>query len=118
VGQAETGLGRAYNVADGADTTWAEFINGLAALLDLPPVRASIPRRLAYPVGWVMEKWAGWRGNNRRPLATRMAVEFLGTHQAFSIERARRELGFRPRVFLEEGLRQTGDWLRVEGYIA
>ena len=118
VGQAEIGLGRAYNVADGTDTTWAEFINGLAALLDLPPVRISIPRRLAYPLGWAMEKWAAWRGSDRRPLVTRMAVEFVGTHQAFPIERARRELGFRPRVFMEEGLRRTVDWLRAEGYIA
>lgn len=116
-GQAEVGLGRAYNVTDGTATTWAEFINGLAALLNLPPVRTSIPRSLAYPVGWTMEKWAAWRGNNRRPLLTRMAVEFVGTHQSFSIERARRELGFRPRVFLEEGLRQTGAWLREEGYV-
>jgi nucleoside-diphosphate-sugar epimerase len=90
----------------------------LAALLDLPPVRISIPRYLAYPAGWAMEKWAAWRGRACRPLVTRMAVEFVGTHQAFSIERARRELGFCPCVFLEEGLRRTVDWLRAEGYVA
>jgi nucleoside-diphosphate-sugar epimerase len=116
VGQAEVGLGRVYNVADGAETTWAEFINGLAALMGLPPVRFSIPRRLAYSVGWLMEKWAGLRGAGHRPLLTRQAVETLGTHQGFSIDRARRELGFEPKVFLEEGLRLTGEWLRAEGY--
>jgi len=114
VGQPEVGLGRAYNVADGAETTWAEFTNGLAALLGLPAVRTSIPRRLAYPVGWLMEKWASLRGGDHRPLLTRMAVEFVGTHQGFCIDRARRELGFQPRVFLEEGLRLTGAWLEKE----
>lgn len=116
VGQAEVGLGRVYNVADGAETTWAEFINGLAALMGLSPVRFCPPRRLAYPVGWLMEKWAGLRGAGHRPLLTRQAVETLGTHQGFSIDRARRELGFEPKVFLEEGLRLTGEWLRAEGY--
>ena len=66
VGQAEVGLGRAYNVADGAETTWAEFTNGLAALLGLPPVRTSVPRWLAYSAGWLMEKWTGSRGGDHR----------------------------------------------------
>jgi len=118
VGQAEVGLGRAYNVADGTAITWAEFTNGLAALLGLPPVRTSVPRRLAYPVGWLMEKLTGLRRGDHRPLLTRMAVEFVGTHQGFSIDRAWRELGFEPEVFLEEGLRLTGEWLREEGLLS
>jgi len=117
VGQPEVGLGRVYNVADGAATTWAEFVNGLAALLGLPPVRASIPRALAYPAGWLMEQWAGLLGAGHRPLLTRMAVEFVGTHQGFSSARAQRELGWQPRVFLAEGLRRVGEWLREDGYI-
>jgi nucleoside-diphosphate-sugar epimerase len=118
VGQAEVGLGRAYNVADGTETTWAEFTNGLAALMGLPPVRTSVPRWLAYPVGWLMEKWTSLRGGDHRPLLTRMAVEFVGTHQGFAIDRAQRELGFEPKVLLEEGLRLTGDWLREKGHIS
>ncbi|MCJ7587921.1 MAG: NAD-dependent epimerase/dehydratase family protein [Candidatus Aminicenantes bacterium] len=118
VGCPETGLGRVYNVADGAATTWAEFVNGLAALLGLPPVRSSIPRALAYPAGWLMEKWAALRGAGHRPLLTRMASEFMGTHQGFSSERAQRELGWQPRVFLAEGLRLVGDWLKEEGLIS
>ncbi len=111
VGRPEVGLGRVYNVADGTHTTWAEFVNGLAALIGLPPVRFSLPRRLAYPLGWLMERWAALRGAGHRPLLTRMAVEFLGTHQAASIDRAQRELGFAPRVLLEEGLQRVGEWL-------
>jgi nucleoside-diphosphate-sugar epimerase len=117
VGEVEAGLGRAYNVVDGTPTTWAEFVNGLAALLGLPPVRLSIPRRLAYLGGWLMEQWAGRRGDEHRPVLTRMGVEFVGTHQAFSIERAQRELGFKPKVLLDEGLRLVGEWLQEEGYI-
>jgi nucleoside-diphosphate-sugar epimerase len=117
VGQPEIGLGRVYNVADGSATTWVEFVNGLAALLGLPPVRASIPRRLAYPAGWLMEKWAALRGAGHRPLLTRMAVEFVGTHQGFSIARIQRELGWQPRVFLAEGLRRVEEWLREERVI-
>ncbi len=114
--ESDRAVGRVYNIADGTQTTWAEYINGLAALLGLPPVRLSIPRRLAYPLGWLSEKWALWRGAAHRPLLTRMAVEFLGTHQSFPIERAKRELGFQPRVLLGEGLERIGAWLVEEGY--
>ena len=115
VGRPAVGLGRAYNVADGTDTTWAEFVDGLAAVLDLPPVRRSLPRAVAYPAGWLMETWARWRGAGHRPLLTRMAVEFVGTHQACAIERARRELDFRPQVFLADGLERVARWLRESG---
>ncbi|MBN1954507.1 MAG: NAD-dependent epimerase/dehydratase family protein [Anaerolineae bacterium] len=114
VAEPEVGLNRVYNVADGSETTWAEYVNGLAALLGLPPVRRSIPRRLAYPLGWLMERWAEWRQLDRRPLLTRMAVEFVGTHQAFSTVRARRELGFRPQVLVDEGLARIAAWLEAE----
>jgi nucleoside-diphosphate-sugar epimerase len=117
-GQPEAGEGRAYNVADGAPTTWAEFVNGLARLLGLPPVRFSLPRRVAYPLGWLMERWAALRGAGHRPLLTRMAVEFVGTHQGFDVVRARREMGFEPRVLLEEGLCRVGEWLESTGHLA
>ncbi|MBC7316685.1 MAG: hypothetical protein H5T70_09735, partial [Chloroflexi bacterium] len=41
----------------------------------------------------------------------------MGTDQVFPIEKARRELGYRPRVSFEEGIRYTGDWLRQEGIL-
>ncbi|HEV8310880.1 MAG TPA: NAD-dependent epimerase/dehydratase family protein [Methylomirabilota bacterium] len=50
------------------------------------------------------------------PLFRRRAEWFRQT-RAFSIDKARRELGFVPQVPLAEGLRRTAAWYRDHGYI-
>jgi len=116
-GQPEMGLGQVYNVADGLDVTWSQFINALAAMLGQGPVRRSLPRWLAYVAGWSMEKWARARRQPSRPLVTRMAVELTGTDQGFASERVRRELGWRPRVDFATGMARVQAWLREEGHL-
>ena len=44
-------------------------------------------------------------------------VDWYRQNRAFSIENARRDLGYQPRVGIDEGLRRTAEWYRREGYI-
>lgn len=44
-------------------------------------------------------------------------VDWYRQNRAFRIDKAKRELGYRPAVGLEEGLRRTADWYRREGYL-
>jgi nucleoside-diphosphate-sugar epimerase len=37
--------------------------------------------------------------------------------RAFRIDKARRELGYVPRIGLDEGLRRTAEWYVKEGYL-
>jgi len=111
VGHEEVGTGRAYNITDGTQATWAEFTHSLARVMDLPPARLSVPHGIAYALGWLMEHWGILTKSRQRPMLTRTAVELVGTHQDFPIERARAELGFEPKVFLEEGLKRSKAWL-------
>ena len=46
-----------------------------------------------------------------------MAVELFGTHQGFSINKARRELGYEPKVNFDEGMRRVEVWLRQIGSV-
>jgi len=41
-----------------------------------------------------------------------MGVTVFGADNRHSIEKARRELGFEPRVSLQEGVRLSGEWYR------
>lgn len=50
------------------------------------------------------------------PLFKRRA-EWYWTNRGFSIEKAKRELGYQPSVNLEEGLRRTGAWYLEHGYL-
>jgi nucleoside-diphosphate-sugar epimerase len=43
----------------------------------------------------------------------RYGIQLLGGENRFSIERARRELGFAPQVNLVEGVRRSVSWYRT-----
>jgi len=43
-------------------------------------------------------------------------VDWYRQNRAFDISKAKAELGYKPKVGLDEGLRRTAEWYRVEGY--
>lgn len=51
------------------------------------------------------------------PPLFRRRVDFFVKNRAFSIERARRELGYEPQVGLKEGARRTLAWYRERGLL-
>jgi nucleoside-diphosphate-sugar epimerase len=108
----ESSVGQAYNACDGSDVTWRQYVDRLAEIVGVSSPRVVIPYRLAYLAGWTMEKIYGALRIEARPLLTRMAAELFGTHQGFPIDKARRELGYEPRVDFDEGMRQVEAWLR------
>jgi nucleoside-diphosphate-sugar epimerase len=44
-------------------------------------------------------------------------VEFFSKDRAFSIEKARRLLGYNPQFDLSQGLRRTALWYRENGFL-
>jgi nucleoside-diphosphate-sugar epimerase len=52
------------------------------------------------------------------PPIFRRRLSWFTTNRAFRIDRARQELGYTPRVGLQEGLRRTAKWYRNQGYLA
>jgi nucleoside-diphosphate-sugar epimerase len=53
-----------------------------------------------------------------KPPVFRRRLSWYETNRAFRIDRAREELGYRPRVSLKEGLARTAGWYRSAGYLA
>ncbi len=43
-------------------------------------------------------------------------VDWYRQNRAFDIGRAKREIGYAPKVGLDEGLRRTAEWYRAEKY--
>jgi nucleoside-diphosphate-sugar epimerase len=114
----EAAAGEAFNVSDGLDVTWRRFTDDLAAALDRPPVRFSLPFGLANALAIGLEQ--GYRGARRltglttRPLLSRQAVHVMGADQRFDTRKARELLGWQPRVGYAEGMEATVAWLRDE----
>lgn len=110
-------VGQAYNVSDGSQVTWKAYLDALADLAGVPRCTRSQPHWRAYAMASLWEGLYRLLGRTERPPMTRMMVEWMGTDQNFAIDKIVRDLGYRPRVSFDEGIRYTGDWLRQEGII-
>jgi dihydroflavonol-4-reductase len=52
----------------------------------------------------------------KRPLVTSHSLQIVGGNYAFTIDKARRELGYSPRPFIDT-VRDSIDWYRQNGYL-
>ncbi len=96
--------GKAYFVTQGAPIAQKDLINGMLAAAGLPPCQASVSPRLAWLAGAVLEGiWHLLRRREEPPM-TRFLAEQLATAHWYDIRAIRRDLGYEPRVTLEQGL--------------
>jgi nucleoside-diphosphate-sugar epimerase len=102
-GAAPSAGGRAYFITNGEPVVLWDWINGLLAGLGEPPVVKRIPLGAAVAVGAVCE--AAWRllPLQGEPPMTRFIAAELAKDHWFSIEAARRDLGYSPRIGMAEG---------------
>ena len=113
----EPARGHAFNVSDGLDITWKEFVDGLAEGLGCSQVRWTMPYWMANFLGFSLEH--GYRflrrttGLTTPPLLSRQAVHVMGTNQDFSNLKAREMLGWEPRIGYGGGLEATLTWLQA-----
>jgi len=107
-------VGEVYLISDGMPVTWKEFFGYYAQMAGKPGIR-SVPEWIGKAIALGMEISSKLTG--KPPKITREAVGFLTRKARFSIEKARHELGFQPRLSLEEGMKLTEQWLREAGYL-
>jgi nucleoside-diphosphate-sugar epimerase len=106
--------GQAFNVTDGAETTFADYFGRLARMLGrkrLPSAPGALVRR-----GFSLAGRAGARIGLRLPVSP-AAVDFVCRPYPYSIERARRVLGYEPRIHLDRGLADVESTLRSAGQL-
>ncbi len=105
-------IGRAYNIADDQRVTQTEYLNIIADALQVPYVSRKLPFSALYLAGRTAEVL--WQALGRRkaapPPLTTYGVTLLGGHQQFSIDRARRELGYTPEFDVKRGVAEGVRW--------
>jgi nucleoside-diphosphate-sugar epimerase len=87
----------------------------IARIVGAPPPRIKLPAWPFQIAGSVVERVCKPLGID--PPIYRRRVDFFTKSRAFTIEKARRVLGYEPQVPLEEGLRRTALWYRENGYL-
>ncbi len=104
--------GRAYTAWDGVPVSFHDYFTRIAEIAGGPAPRR-LPRPLLDLAGVALERWARARGTS--PAFTSRSATFVDRRGTVSIDRARAELGWEPRVGLDEGLRRCARWARAEG---
>jgi nucleoside-diphosphate-sugar epimerase len=97
-------VGEVFNLTDGQPVSKRQFIGRVAELAGLRPPRRRIPLWLARFLADRMEARARRRGATEPPLVNKARYKFLGLNLDYSIEKARRVLGYNPPFTTEQGL--------------
>jgi len=105
-------IGRAYTLADDRRVTQSDYLNMIADFLEVPHISRHYPYAGLYTAGRTAELL--WRALGRRksapPPVTTYGVTLLGGNQEFSIDKARRELGYEPQYDYIRGLSEGVKW--------
>jgi dihydroflavonol-4-reductase len=108
-------VGERY-ILGGRNMTLKEILSVLDAVSGCGRARHCLPHNLVLPLAYVTEALARLT-RRAAPMLTVNGVKLAKKQMFFSIEKARHELGYRPRS-VERALRDAVDWFRKNGYIS
>jgi 2-alkyl-3-oxoalkanoate reductase len=108
-------VGQAFNITNDRPLTQQQMLAGIAREIGVSPPRAHVPYRALYSAGYLAERLAAVSGTEAQPMVTRLGVKLFGTDNRHSIDKAERELGYRPQTSLLDGIRLTAEWYLAEG---
>jgi nucleoside-diphosphate-sugar epimerase len=108
-------VGQVYNLTDGEAVSKRRFLEAIADGVGVPRPSGSVPLFLARAVAWWQEGRARRRGADKPPRLTQARLKVLGLNLDFSIEKAKRELGYQPRWTFDEAIKETTAWYRSAG---
>jgi nucleoside-diphosphate-sugar epimerase len=114
-GTVREAAGRTYILAGGEVTTLEELVERIAQEAGVPPPRLRLPVWPFWMAGAACEVVCAPLG--LEPPIYRRRVDFFTKSRAFRIDRARREIGFSPRVGLTDGIRRTLAWYKERGWL-
>lgn len=109
------GAGQAYIIGDAEYFPIKELVARVGRALGKTVWIPNLPILPLIIAGHLCEKACKPFGINP-PIFPRR-VDWFRQVRAFRIDKARRELGYRPQVGIDEGLRRTGEWYKENGYL-
>jgi nucleoside-diphosphate-sugar epimerase len=102
--------GKTYFVSNGDPWPMKRIVNGILAAAGVEPVERTIPLSVAVAVGRVLEALHRVFPTASGPRMTPFLAHSLATAHWYDISSARRDLGYEPRVTIEEGLARLKAW--------
>jgi len=109
------GVGEAYLIADEEYIEIETLVQKTAAALKVEVKIPHFPVTPVIIVGHICEKVC--KPFKITPPIFPRRVDWYRQNRAFSIDKAKRDLGYAPHISIDEGLRRTAAWYREEGYL-
>ena len=109
----EKAPGNVFNISNDHPLTQQELFNAVADAVGGKRPTRHLPYLPIYYGSIVAEKMA--HITHTRPLVTRLGAMLFGTDSRHSVEKARCELGYEPKVDLREGIKLTAAWFNAGG---
>jgi dihydroflavonol-4-reductase len=106
-------VGQNY-ILGGADVALEKMLGDIAFLSGRKPPTIKLPRAPLFPLAYAAEALA--RVTGKEPFLTADALRMSRYHMFFSSEKAKRELGYTARPYLE-GLKDAVGWFGANGYL-
>jgi nucleoside-diphosphate-sugar epimerase len=105
--------GQVYNVAPAEGMRFRDFAGMMIRAMGKPKPQVTVPYTLGYIWCALMENWAKARRVKDMPYLTRSGLRFLNRGMFIDGSRAKQELGWEPRISIEEGIDQYLNWRRA-----
>lgn len=100
--------GETFNIRDERLVTREEFIHTVADYLGKPHPK-HVPEWVGRALVGPIEGWARLRGRATSPALTRAQLKFMTLNLDYSITKAKRSLGYQPRIDFREGIIEALD---------
>ena len=106
--------GEIFNIRDPRAVSKKEFMDTIcsAANYDIPTKIVPLP--VAKLLATLMERTWKLLGKKTAPLVNSARIKFLGLNLDFSIEKAKRTLGYAPSTDFTDAMKRTVDWFESE----
>lgn len=105
-------VGEVFLVTDGESTTRVRLLEIVCEETGYPAPTQHAPKWLARLACPIVEGIHSLRRSRDPPFVNRFRLKFMATPLTYCIDKARRLLGYEPKMSTEEGLRRTLAWFR------
>lgn len=109
--RSDKAIGQKYNVTNDSNMTLEDLVSKIVDIWKFDKPKKHIPKALAYLVCSVLTGWARLIRAKEPPYITKTRIKFLSLNLDFDISKTRNDLGYNPRVSIEEGLKRTKEWM-------
>jgi nucleoside-diphosphate-sugar epimerase len=104
--------GKIYFISQGEPVSAWYMINEFLKAAGCNPVKKKVPFRVAWVIGALLEGIYKGLRLRKEPYITRFLAETVSQSNWFGIDAAKKDLGYAPKVTIEEGLRRLSQWLK------